>query len=532
MKRIILAAGFVAAFITGVQAQQPETRLRPVEKLEALVYYLQNYYVDTLNETQVVESGINGMLKELDPHSYYLTAKEKKEMDEPLQGNFEGVGIQFNIFHDTIMVISPISGGPSEKLGIRSGDKIIYINDTVAAGVKITNNDVFKKLRGKKGTQVKVRIMRRGEKKLLDFNITRDKIPVYSVDAVYMAAPEVGYIKVNRFAQTTMQEFHDGLIELRNQGAKHLILDLSDNSGGYLHAAVEMADEFLKSGDLIVYTEGTHSPRRNYNATAKGSFESGRVVVLINEGSASASEIVSGAIQDLDRGLIVGRRSFGKGLVQNTFDFPDGSAVRITTARYYTPAGRFIQAPYEEGVEKYYENIYSRFKTGQLIHADSIHFPDSVKYFTRGKRTVYGGGGIMPDIFIPLDTSFYSTYLTDLTRKNVIYEYTLEYTDNHRNDLKKQYVDFESFDKGFVMDDKMWQDFLAYADKKEIKHDNTQIALSEQFIRMRIKAGLAQNLWGREEFFRVWNNSDQAYLKALELILQGNMKNIQYFDQR
>lgn len=521
---------FFSLTIAAAYAQQP-SRYRPVEKLEALIYYLDNYYVDTLNENQVVEMGINGILKELDPHSYYLTAKEKKEMDEPLIGNFEGIGIQFNIFHDTIMVVSPTSGGPSEKLGIRSGDKIIYINDTIVAGVKITNNDVFKKLRGKKGTHVKVKILRRGEKKLIEFDIVRDKIPVFSVDAVYMAAPEIGYIKVNRFGQTTMQEFRDGLTELRNQGAKNLILDLSDNSGGYLQAAVEMADEFLKNGDLVVYTEGTHSPRKNYYATSRGGFESGRVVVLINEGSASASEIVSGSIQDLDRGVIIGRRSFGKGLVQNTFDFPDGSAVRITTARYFTPSGRFIQAPYEQGVEQYYKDLYSRYKNGQLTNPDSIHFPDSLKYQTRNKRTVYGGGGIMPDLFIPLDTSFYTQYLTDLTTKNVIYEFCLEYVDNNRNELKKNYPDFDTFEKKFIIEDKLWESFLKYADKKEVKRDKDQIKASEEFIRMRLRAGIAQDLWGREEFFRVWNNHDKAYLKAIDVIRNGGVKNIQEFEK-
>lgn len=520
----------VILFTSQLSAQQPSRRYRPVEKLEALIYYLDNYYVDTLNEEQVVETGINGILEELDPHSYYLTAKEKKEMDEPLVGNFEGIGIQFNIFHDTIMVVSPISGGPSEKLGIRSGDKIIFIDDTLVAGVGFTNNDVYKKLRGTKGSKVTVKIMRRGEKKLLDFTITRDKIPVYSVDAVYMAAPDVGYIKVNRFGQTTMQEFHDGLKELKESGAKHLILDLSDNSGGYLFAAVEMADAFLKSGELIVYTEGVHSPRKNYTASSSGEFENGRIVVLINEGSASASEIVTGAIQDHDRGIVVGRRSFGKGLVQNTFDFPDGSAVRITTARYYTPSGRCVQAPYEGGVEKYYKDLYGRFKHGELTNPDSIHFPDSLMFKTlSSKRPVYGGGGIMPDFFIPLDTTFYTDYLTDLTRKNVIYEFTLDYTDRHRNELKKTYPDFDSFDKGMKIEGKIWDEFLKYAETKEIKKNEDELKTSEEFIKMRIKAGFAQNLWGREEFFRVWNNSDQAYLKALELIKKGSVKGIQEF---
>jgi carboxyl-terminal processing protease len=528
MKKVLLFLIIIISIHTSVFTQNNTTR--PIDKLNALVYYLESFYVDSLEENKIVESGINGILKDLDPHSYYLTAKELKESEEPLQGNFEGIGIQFNIFHDTIMVVSPISGGPSEKVGIRSGDKIIRIDDTLVAGTKITNNDVFKWLRGKKGTKVKLRIKRKGEKELLDFLIIRDKIPVFSVDASYMAAPGIGYIKINRFSGTTMDEYKQAIEKLLTMGAKNLILDLSDNSGGYLNAAVDLADEFLKSGELIVYTEGITNPRKNYTATAKGNFHEGRLVVMINEGSASASEIVSGAIQDLDRGIIIGRRSFGKGLVQNTFPFPDGSAVRLTTARYYTPSGRFIQAPYENGVEKYYEDLYSRYKNGELTDDKNIKFPDSLKYSTRNKRTVYGGGGIMPDLFMPLDTSFYSDFLMDITRNNIINEFCIEYVDANREKLKQEYPSFDVFEKKFSINEDLWKSFINYAEKNKVKaKEEQQVKTSRKFLEVRIKGAIAQNQWGREEFFKIWNSTDPTFLKAVEVIQKGSFPKITSF---
>lgn len=508
---------------------QKNAEFSPIDKVGALMYYLQTFYVDTLNENNLTEHAIEAILKELDPHSYYLTAKELKESEEPLQGNFEGIGIQFNIFHDTIMVVSPISGGPSEKVGIRSGDKIIYINDTLVAGKKITNNDVFKWLRGKKGTKVHLKIKRKNEKELLSFTIIRDKIPVFSVDAAYMAAPDIGYIKINRFSNTTMDEYHKAMNELTAMGAKHLILDLSDNSGGYLHAAVDLADEFLKSGELIVYTEGLNSNRKNYFATAKGGFHEGKLVVLINEGSASASEIVSGAIQDLDRGIIIGRRSFGKGLVQNTFPFPDGSAVRITTSRYFTPSGRFIQAPYDMGVEKYYEDLLSRFKNGELTGEKNIPFPDSLKYYTRNNRTVYGGGGIMPDLFLPMDTSYFSDFLIDLSSKNIINDFCMEYVDENREKLQQTYPSFDLFDKNFDMNKGTFQAFIDFAAKQDIKATDQEIAASAEWIKVRIKAGIAQNHWGRKEFFMVWNQNDASFKKAIDIIKGNKFPKISFF---
>ncbi len=499
-------------------------------KIDELISYLKTHYVDTVNSSQMYEDALKGILKELDPHSYYLSVEELKQSNEPLQGNFEGVGIQFNIFHDTIMVVSPISGGPSEKVGIKSGDKIVKINDTLVAGVKVTNQDVYKKLRGKKGTKVNMKIMRRGEVELIEFTVTRDKIPVYSVDASYMAAPGVGYIKVNRFASTTMTEFKDAWRELSGKGAKDLILDLTDNSGGYLHAAVELADEFLASGEMIVYTEGRTSPRKDYTSTSFGAIQQGKLVVMIDEGSASASEIVSGAIQDHDRGIIVGRRSYGKGLVQNTYNFNDGSAVRLTTARYYTPSGRFIQKPYEGGVDKYYEDLKERYKNGELSDPDKIKFPDSLKHYTDNKRLVFGGGGIMPDLFIGIDTTMITPLLTDLNRKNIINEFCLENVDKNRNQYKTTYPTFEDFEKNFDVEKLIWADFVKFAESKEIVFDKKQLKKSQAFINMRIKAGFAQDLWGREEFYRVWNTQNNVYVKAVEVIQRKSFKGVDFFE--
>jgi carboxyl-terminal processing protease len=492
--------------------------IRPIEKMEALFFLMENFYVEEVDMQEMAEHGLRSILKELDPHSYFMSAKEVQESDEQLGGNFEGIGIQFNIHHDTILVVSPISGGPSEKAGIRSGDRIVTINDTLVAGKKITNSDVFRWLRGAKGTEVILGIQRRGEKSLISYKIIRDKIPVYSVDAVYMAAPGVGYIKINRFSSTTVNEFKEGLAKLKEQGCENLILDLSDNSGGYLHAAVDLADEFLSSGELIVYTEGLRSERKNYNATFKGGFLNGRIVVIINEGSASASEIVSGAIQDLDRGLVVGRRSFGKGLVQNSFPLPDGSAIRLTTSRYYTPSGRFIQAPYDGGTEKYFEDLYSRFQNGELSSPEKINFPDSLMFRTRNNRVVYGGGGIMPDYFIPIDTTFFTGFLTEVSRKNLLNETILNYVEFRRETLLQSYPSLPEFAAKYDASAEIWSSFLAEVSKAEIEVSEEDMAKSKDWLASRLKGLLAQNLFTRDGFFMVVNQTDPSFMKALELI--------------
>ncbi|MFA6923371.1 MAG: S41 family peptidase [Bacteroidales bacterium] len=479
------------------------------------------YYVDSTKPGKLTEYAIMGMLKELDPHSAYLSKEEIKEANEPLQGSFDGIGVQFQILNDTIFVVAVITGGPSEKLGILSGDKIVKIEGEDATGMKVNNSWVLKKLRGTKGTIVKVGISRRGEKNILDFNITRDKIPIYSVDAAFMATSETGYIKLERFATTSINEFNNALTKLKEKGAKNLILDLRGNSGGYLNTAVELADEFIERNKTIVYTEGLNSSRQYYKSTSKGNFKNGKLIVLIDEGSASASEIVSGAIQDWDRGLIIGRRSFGKGLVQRPFDLTDGSVIRLTTARYYTPTGRCIQKSYKQGVDKYFEDIAKRVEKRELYNSDSIHFPDSLKYYTPGKRLVYGGGGIMPDIFIPLDTSESSKYLTDLYRKGVFNQFTLEYVYNNKKELLEKYPSIEVFKKNFNVDDDFLKTFIKYAEKKEVKKDDKGIKTSERVIVTQIKALFARNLFDMSAYFEVVSDVDKTFQKAID-VLQDN----------
>ncbi|MBD99157.1 MAG: peptidase S41 [Verrucomicrobia bacterium] len=422
------------------------------------------------------------------------------------------------MLNDTLLVVSPISGGPSEKLGILSGDKIINIEGELVAGIGLKNSDVTKKLRGKKGTKVTVDIFRRGEKKLIPFEITRDKIPIYSVDAAYMAEPDVAYIKVNRFARTTMEEYEKAIDSLRKQGAENLILDLSGNGGGYLNTAFHLADEFLDEGKLIVYTEGDKQRRREYRARTGEGFEKGKLIVLIDEGSASASEIVSGAIQDWDRGLIIGRRSFGKGLVQKSFPLSDGSAVRITTAKYFTPTGRSIQRPYNDGKEKYYREINRRFKSGELMVKDSIDFPDSLKFYTPKKRIVYGGGGIMPDIFIPLDTSMNSNLNRNLIRKGIYNEFTLTYLDSEREELLELYPTFEKFNANFSLDDNFMEEFFAYAEKKKVERNQSDYTKSKKLIDTQILALIARNLYDVSSYFQLINQLNDSYLEALKVM--------------
>jgi len=482
-----------------------------------------NRYVDTVNVESIVEAGIIAMLKELDPHSVYLSAEELKKANEPLEGSFTGIGVEFNIMKDTIVVISAITGGPSEKLGILPGDKIVKIDGEDATGKKVTNSYVMKKLRGPKGTKVVVSIYRKGYKNLIDFEIIRDKIPIYSIDASYMAAPKVGYIKLSRFAESSIEEFDKALTELKNKGMENLILDLRYNSGGYLNIAVSLADEFLSDNKMIVYTEGKSSPRTNYMATKKGNFEKGKLVVLINEGSASASEIVAGAIQDWDRGILIGRRSFGKGLVQTPIRLNDGSAIRLTTARYYTPTGRFIQKPYNEGVDQYNTELDKRYKKGELIHPDSIHFPDSLKYLTAGKRTVYGGGGIMPDIFIPLDTSGNSKYFTDLIRKSIIYQFALNYVNNNRDSLLALYRNVDNYIKTCQPDDNFMKQFFIYSESNGVSKDIEGYKSSEKYIITQLKSYIARHLWDNSSFYQVFNTTDEGFLKALEVIQDNSL---------
>jgi carboxyl-terminal processing protease len=488
-------------------------------KFARLLDWVNNYYVDTVNQKQLVETAIVEMLRKLDPHSAYISKEEMQEANEPLVGNFEGIGVSFNILHDTIMIISPIPGGPSERLGIMSGDKIIKIDGVLVAGKGITNKEVFKKLRGAKGTKVNIEIKRKSSNALIPYTIVRAKIPIYCIDAAYMIEPGIGYIRLARFSANTTAEFETALAKLQAQNMKHLVLDLSGNGGGYLEEAINLADEFLEKGQLIVYTEGRSNPRQDFIATERGMLEKGRLAVVIDEGSASASEIVSGAIQDWDRGVIVGRRSFGKGLVQRGVPLNDGSMVRLTIARYHTPTGRVIQKPYSQGYDAYEKDILDRYKNGEFVNKDSIRFPDSLKYYTlKKKKLVYGGGGIMPDVFVPLDTTAFPMYVRNAIRLGTLYQFVVQYVDEHRAELKSTYPDFESYKTKFVVEGQFRDAYVQYAVKQDstLKPDNDPRNLAE--LDMLLKAYLARNIWDSNEFFQIYNLRDNAVLKATEVI--------------
>jgi len=509
-----------------ISAQSKQKSLDPkatTMKFNTLMQLINYYYVEDVNEPKLTEDAIVAVLKDLDPHSVYISKDEVEKTNEPLVGNFDGVGIQFQIYKDTIMVISPVPGGPSDKLGIQAGDKIIKINQEDAFGSKVNTQYVLDHLRGPRGTKVDVAIYRKGRKELIEYTIIRDKIPINSIDAAYMLSGNIGYIKLSRFAATSADEFIDAANALKKQGMKDLVFDLRGNSGGYLNVAYDLADQFLPAGKLVVYTKGERSPKQDFVATSSGTFEKGKLVVLIDEGSASASEIVSGAVQDWDRGLIIGRRSFGKGLVQRPFMLPDSSMVRITTARYYTPSGRCIQKPYDDGDEAYGEDLFKRFKHGELYHADSIKFPDSLRYFTQNKRIVYGGGGIMPDYFIPLDTAFASKYYTDIFRKSLLNDYCLQYIDLHRKDLLKAYPDITAYRKGFTDDQKLLDEFVAYAETKDVPRNDKDLEASGLQIKIVLKALIARNLYNMNAYFEIIGTTDDDLLKAVEVIRNDSL---------
>ena len=493
----------------------------PLRKLQIAEMAINNLYVDTVNEEKLVEDAIRGMLKELAPHSTYANAKEVKAMNEPLQGNFDGIGVQFNMVEDTLLVIQPTTNGPSEKVGIVAGDRIVTVNDSSIAGVKMPKEEIMKRLRGPRGTKVRLGVVRRGVKEMLHFTVQRDKIPVKSIDAVYMIRPEVGYIRIGNFGATTHAEFMEGIEKLQQLGMRDLILDLEDNGGGYLQSAVQIANEFLQKNDLIVYTEGLRTRRQEYRADGHGKLLSGKVIVLVNELTASAAEIVSGAIQDQDRGIIVGRRSFGKGLVQRPVDLPDGSMIRLTIAHYYTPAGRCIQKPYKKGDLKEYEmDFENRLKHGELTNRDSIHFADSLKCLTlRKQRTVYGGGGIMPDEFVPLDTLQYTKFHRQLAAKSIIINANLKYIDNNRKQLKKQYPTFESFRDSFQVPQSVIDGIMAEAEKQKVKaKDDAERQRTLPYLRLQLKALIARDLWDMNEYFQLMNTKNHIVQRALQLI--------------
>ena len=495
------------------------------QKFNTLLYYMDQLYVEDTDMESLVETAIVNMLEEMDPHSVYIPAEELQAADEPLNGNFEGVGIQFNIFRDTIMVVSPISGGPSEKLGIMAGDRIVTVDGEVVAGTGVTNKDVQRLLKGPKGTLVTVGIKRGNDPELLTFEIIRDKIPIFSVDASFMVAPGIGYVKVNRFSKSTMSELYKAFAKLQQEGMEDLILDLQGNGGGMLRTAIQMADEFLSEQKLIVYTEGRSFPRDDTYARIPGRFEKGRLVVLIDQGSASASEIVSGAVQDWDRGLIVGRRSFGKGLVQRPVNLPDGSAVRLTVQKYYTPSGRCIQKPYDEGVDAYRMEKFDRYDTGELMSLDSLDLPDSLKYETRLRgRTVYGGGGIVPDVFVPLDTTDNSAYFSSILRKGLDNRFALTYVDSLRAELESAYPTEDVFLEKFEVTGQMLKDFQAFATDEGVEFDEEDWSKSGDAIALRLKAMMGRNLLEQSTFYRVISGLNESLERAIEILQDGTFE--------
>ena len=494
-----------------------------VQKFALVSYAIQSYYVDTINEKKMIEEAIKDMLHNLDPHSMYIPAEEVQKMNEPLDGSFDGIGVQFQMMEDTLLVIQTISGGPSEKVGIRAGDRIVAVNDSSIAGKKVSTTDIQKKLRGKKGTSVEVKVLRRGVKDLISFKIVRDKIPIYSIDAAYMVTPEIGYIKLNRFSATTVDEYNEAYLKLKKQGVKSLILDLQDNGGGYLSAAERLANEYLPSGQLIVYTEGTNHPRQTYISSAIGNFKEGNLVLLVDEGSASASEILAGAVQDNDRGLIVGRRTFGKGLVQKPVPLPDGSMMRLTVARYYTPSGRCIQRPYKDKGDDYNKDLIERYNHGELMHEDSIVFHDSLKFETKVLgRTVYGGGGVMPDIFVPIDTTLFTNYHRDLVAKGALNKFVLNYVEQNRKKLESMYSDknggFKRYLSDFAADSLMMNGLVEAGKAEKVDYNEEEFEKSKDLIALQLKAVIARDLWSVSEYYQIINQSNELYLKAVELL--------------
>lgn len=510
---------FLVAFTIACLAAQTPIEKADYQKLGQVLFLLNNEYVDTVNGPQLIDHALVHVLEEFDPHSVYIPADEVKQATDAIYGSFDGIGIQYQMLHDTLLVVQTIAGCPAEMVGIVMGDKIVEVDGTNIAGTKKSHTDIMKLLRGLKGSKVAVKVMRCGDPSLLDFVITRGKIPIHSLDVAYMIAPATGYIKLNCFALNTMDEVHKALKPLQKQGMKQLVIDLQGNGGGIMPAAVDLADEFLTANQLIVSTRGYHQPLYTAKSTAKGSLKDIDVVVLVDEYSASASEILAGALQDCDRGIIVGRRTFGKGLVQRQYPLVDGSAVRITVARYYTPCGRNIQKPYGGGNEKYHRELAERLSHGELQHADSINFPDSLKFKTLHLgRTVYGGGGIMPDVFVPLDTTYYTTYHRRLLAKGTINNTVMEYLEHNRTALLKQYANFEAFEKYYQVPQPLQQKLIDNGEKVGTKYDAVQWHKAQQFIMLQMKAIMANALYTTGDYFKIMNTQDPVLKRGLEVL--------------
>jgi carboxyl-terminal processing protease len=519
MQKQILAMAVGALLLSGKTLAQFRPSPEGV-KLERALQLINSLYVDEVNTKELTEAAISAMLAELDPHSSYLNEEEVRAMNEPLQGNFDGIGISFNMLTDTLYVLEVISGGPSQKVGIMPGDKIIQVNDTLIAGVKMSNQDVIKRLRGPKGTVVNVKVLRRGVPELMEFRIVRDRIPITSIDAAYMVTNDIGYIRLSRFGVSSADEFKQAERTLKSQGMRHLIFDLTGNGGGILQTANEIADEFLDDSRVIVYTEGKNQPRFTMNATERGELQSGKLVVLVNEASASASEILAGALQDWDRGVVVGRRTFGKGLVQRQLPLPDGTMIRLTVARYYTPSGRSIQKPYEDGhKDAYDQDLMNRYAHGELFDADSIHFPDSLKYKTLvNRRTVFGGGGIMPDYFVPMDTTSGTQLHANLNAKGVINRVAISEVDKRRTALLQQYPDVLRFKADFQVTEEMEQSLRAVAATEQVEWDEAEYSRSQPLIFVQLKALIASDLYDSSAFYRIINEENEIFREGLQII--------------
>jgi carboxyl-terminal processing protease len=515
---LVLALGmYLGSKLQTETANGPSIVLRNGgNKLDQILKLVENRYVDSVDTEDLTDKTIAELLTQLDPYSAYIPAANYEEANQPLEGNFEGIGIEFYKLNDTILVVSALSGGPSEQVGLRGGDKIVTVDSVLVAGQNLSNEAIIKKLRGKKGSKVRVGIKRNGQKELMSFTITRDRIPIYSVDIAYLVAPAVGYIKINKFSATTADEFRQAFVKLSSSTPlKGLVLDLRGNPGGYLDAAIRLADEFLPDGKLITYTEGRTQPRRDFSSSSSGLFETGKLVVLIDEGSASASEIVSGAIQDWDRGEVIGRRSFGKGLVQEQFDMRDGSAVRLTVSRYYTPSGRSIQKPYESG--KSSDDFLERLERGELFSADSIHQNDSLQFRTASGRLVFGGGGIMPDIFVPADSNKFSDYFNAINNTGTLIQFSYVYADQQRAQLER-FKTAEAFVKDFQVDAALVQALIAYAKSEGIENKGEAYKKDLDTIRLYLKANIGRQLFSNEAFFPVIQQRDKTLIKALEVL--------------
>jgi carboxyl-terminal processing protease len=520
---ILLAIVLIIGILLGSRIQKNinRTNMQSVgifqpDKLSIITRLIEKDYVDSINKNELIEKAVPVILDELDPHSSYIPASEMKDVTEEMRGNFSGIGVQFVMQSDTVVVVDVISGGPSQKIGILAGDRIIKVNHSVVSGIGLKSDSIVSLLKGKKGTKVTVSMLRFGFNNLIDFEIVRDEIPIYSVDASYLIKDNIGLIKVNRFAETTYKEFKNAIEDLTSQGAKKLIVDLRGNSGGYLQAVFEMVDEFLPEGKMIVYTEGKARPRYEYISTDNGIWKDGDLVVLIDEYSASASEIFAGAIQDNDRGLIVGRRSFGKGLVQEQIPFIDGSALRLTVARFYTPSGRSIQKPYKDGNEAYRMDLYNRMKHDEMMQKDSIHFKDSLKYHTVGGRLVYGGGGIMPDFFVPADTSGINSFYTSIVSKNLVYAFAFKYADQNRSKLKNlnSYKNIENY----LIENKVFNLLVDKIKSSGINYSTKEFNESKRLIEKQLYALIARNIIGDKGFYPIIFEIDNTVQKAVEIL--------------